>query len=340
MDLYPEKQLTEAAGSTPTLTYKHERVREKLREAITGGEWKKKLPGERILAKLFDANAKTVSKALTELAAEGLLDRGVGSGTYVKGKAPNAFTGDHWLLICDPGQTDSRIERLLRAAHPDLEVVVDIHSVRPKLLKQVSSVVVLAASVSDSFIFDLIVRQLTVMLIGTEARTFSTHAILFDRKQAISRAVRDLMLSGHRKLAAVGHPGSSDIVKDLRHAAIECAPDQTIELCTVNNVAASVSRGVTGFVCDSTETALAVKNELANFDLFVPGQASVTGVGTSGDDQIISGYFIHCSEIANAAIRLLNSKVGHPTTLWLPGRFIDRGTTGPPPLVPHILQAA
>src|ERR1700733_4643709 len=67
------------------MSYKFQRLRERLRQAIASGELNGKLPGERELAKRFHVNAKTLSKALTDLAAEGLLDRSIGRGTFVKG---------------------------------------------------------------------------------------------------------------------------------------------------------------------------------------------------------------------------------------------------------------
>jgi DNA-binding GntR family transcriptional regulator len=70
------------------LSYKFQRLRERLRQAVASGELNGKLPGERELARRFKANPKTLSKALTDLAAEGLLERAVGRGTYVRGAAP------------------------------------------------------------------------------------------------------------------------------------------------------------------------------------------------------------------------------------------------------------
>ena len=66
------------------LSYKFQRLRESLRQAIAAGTLSGRLPGERSLAKQFQVNAKTLSKALTDLAAEGLLDRTVGRGTFVR----------------------------------------------------------------------------------------------------------------------------------------------------------------------------------------------------------------------------------------------------------------
>src|ERR1051325_7279527 len=66
------------------LSYKFQRLRERLRDAVRNGELAGKLPGERELARRFKANPKTLSKALTDLAAEGLLERSIGRGTYVR----------------------------------------------------------------------------------------------------------------------------------------------------------------------------------------------------------------------------------------------------------------
>src|SRR4028118_1349319 len=67
------------------LSYKFQRLRERIRQAIETGELAGKLPGERVLARRFKVNAKTLSKALTDLAAEGLLERNIGLGTFVRG---------------------------------------------------------------------------------------------------------------------------------------------------------------------------------------------------------------------------------------------------------------
>src|SRR6266581_2271307 len=88
----------------PVLSYKFQRLRERLRSAVASGELTGKLPGERSLARRFHVNAKTLSKALTDLAAEGLLHRSIGRGTYVRGMdAGEGARGDHWLILCEEG---------------------------------------------------------------------------------------------------------------------------------------------------------------------------------------------------------------------------------------------
>src|SRR4051812_49188570 len=108
-----ETRATIANGATTAearLSYKFQRLREKLRTAIKSGELSGKLPGERQLARRFRVNAKTLSKALTDLAAEGLLERSIGRGTFVKqttdatAEAPVATNSDRWLIICDANE--------------------------------------------------------------------------------------------------------------------------------------------------------------------------------------------------------------------------------------------
>src|SRR5947207_11581039 len=105
------------------MSYKFQRLREKLREAIASGELSGKLPGERALARRFHVNAKTLSKALTDLAAEGVLDRSIGRGTFVKGSVPRGAAPTRWLIICDPDQISLPHVKILAANNPDAEIV-------------------------------------------------------------------------------------------------------------------------------------------------------------------------------------------------------------------------
>src|ERR1700677_4179927 len=86
----PAEKMMKGRPGPIGMSYKFQRLREKIRTAISSGELSGKLPGERLLARRFHVNAKTLSKALTDLAAEGILDRSIGRGTYIKGRAPAA----------------------------------------------------------------------------------------------------------------------------------------------------------------------------------------------------------------------------------------------------------
>ncbi|MCG8407227.1 MAG: GntR family transcriptional regulator [Phycisphaerales bacterium] len=70
-------------GRSSRLSYKFQRLREQIRAAILNGEFQGRLPGERELGRRYNANAKTVNKALCDLSSEGLLVRHIGRGTFV-----------------------------------------------------------------------------------------------------------------------------------------------------------------------------------------------------------------------------------------------------------------
>lgn len=74
-----------ASGSNGSghLSYKFQRLREQIRASVLGGEFEHRLPGERELGRRYNANAKTINKALSDLSSEGLLVRKVGRGTFV-----------------------------------------------------------------------------------------------------------------------------------------------------------------------------------------------------------------------------------------------------------------
>ena len=74
------------------------------------------------MARRVRVNAKTLSKALTDLAAEGVLERSIGRGTFVKSPPDPAaasqgsaapVVGERWLIICDPDQLSATIIRNL-----------------------------------------------------------------------------------------------------------------------------------------------------------------------------------------------------------------------------------
>src|SRR5215210_5270206 len=96
------------------LSYKFQRLRERLRDAVVTGELAGKLPGERELARRFKANPKTLSKALTDLAAEGLLERSIGRGTYVRSTAAPEELGGRWLMLVDSADRNSPVVEQLQ----------------------------------------------------------------------------------------------------------------------------------------------------------------------------------------------------------------------------------
>ncbi len=321
-----------AADPNIPLSYKFQRLREKLREAIASGELQGKLPGERALARRFGVNAKTLSKALTDLAAEGVLQRSIGRGTFVRGAVPDPATpaAEKWLLICDPDQLDAPLVKQLMAANPEAQPITDIDNIRPSFLNGFRTVVDLAGATPAPFLRDLVVRNMQLVAVGREPRTYSMHAVLMDGENAVVSLARDLMLAGHRRIAAVEARNSTFVSESLRKAAQRYAPDAEIDRCFPGDVRCLVEHGVTAMVCDSCPAASRVLEQLAAMQVAVPNQVSVAAVGYVGQDYPCSGYYVSWEQAAAAVLELLRERPPRPTTLWIPGRFMDQRTIAPP----------
>ncbi len=131
--LFPQSQETTAMLSDPDkdnptlgsnghgrLSYKFQRLREQIRASVLNGEFQHQLPGERELGRRYNANAKTINKALSDLSSEGLLIRRVGCGTFVasnNGGKPRENSQGRviWLL---PSRDESELphrQRMMQA---------------------------------------------------------------------------------------------------------------------------------------------------------------------------------------------------------------------------------
>ena len=312
------------------MSYKFQRLREKIRRAVERGELSGKLPGERALARRFRVNAKTLSKALTDLAAEGVLDRSIGRGTYVKGSAPATFarTG-RWLCLCAPGDEDACPVLHLRAEFPDIEIANAVESMRPSFLTQFNGVMNLCASTPDDFLRSLLVRNMSVVALNHEPKTYSMHAVLPDVMLGASRLARDLLLSGHRRLAALEPRGSKVVARALRQTCARFAPHAEIDDAEPAQASVLVDRGVTGLVCASATDARQARAALAASDADVPRRVSLVATGCACGASCCSGYFVECRQIVDAAVGLLRGNHTRPVVLWLAGSWVDRGTLAP-----------
>ncbi|MGA2497886.1 MAG: GntR family transcriptional regulator, partial [Tepidisphaeraceae bacterium] len=193
------------------LGYKFQRLRERLRQAVASGELSGKLPGERELAKVFRANPKTLSKALTDLAAEGLLERSIGRGTYVTGTpAPQAEAGQS-LVLTDSTRDNQLLVESLRQRNPAMECVSSTAQLRPSFLDHFKSVIDLSTSTPESLLRSLVVRGMSIVRIGLEPGFVRTHAVLLDTAHAATVLARQMLLAGHRHILVIETPGPQTV---------------------------------------------------------------------------------------------------------------------------------
>ena len=333
------------ADRADKLSYKFQRLRERLRSAIANGELTGKLPGERQLARRFRVNAKTLSKALTDLAAEGLLERAIGRGTFVMSPAeraaaadavaanttrPVANGGERWLIICDPEQAGANIVRDLCKVNPGAQVVTDTSNLRPSFLNQFKGAVNFAWETPDEFLRSLVVRNVNVVMVNREPSVFSMNAVLVDRALGASCLARDLMLVGHRRFVAVERRGQSSIADAIRRTAQRYVPEATVDAADPRDLPASVARGATAIICGTLPLAVEARALLDHAGIDIPGRVSLACVGSGIGQYPCSGYYIHADQKADAILQLLRDpQVRRPATLWLTGAYHELRTTGP-----------
>jgi DNA-binding transcriptional regulator YhcF (GntR family) len=310
------------------LSYKFQRLRERIRSAIETGELNGKLPGERVLARRFKVNAKTLSKALTDLAAEGLLERNIGLGTFVRGATTSRAT-QKCLVLHDAAQvTCPVLQALVDAGEFQLQLHEATDELPPSLLNPHRSVVVCAKTLSDEVLRDLVVRGKNVVQLDRTGPSFATHSVMIDRLTAAADLARHLMRSGHRNLMLISAERRTDLQKEL---VSHLPPSISLRAGGLDDVRMAIEHGVTGVICTSSETAAHVIAVLMGLGIDVPQQISVVAMGQiNSDDVPCSGQYVRVAEVANAVSHLLSDGSPHrPLTLWLAGQFIDAGTTRP-----------
>jgi hypothetical protein len=312
------------------MSYKFQRLREQIRQAVADGQLSGKLPGERELARRFRVNAKTLSKALTDLAAEGLLHRSIGRGTFVRGSegkkpAPSA----RWLLLLDP-DGDQTLADSFKSAIPMVEACHDVSSLRPSYLNQFSAVIDLAAATPETFIRDLLVRGIPVVAVGQELRTYSVNAVMLDSMLGASYLTRELVLGGHRRFLAIEERTKMTFADLIRRSAARYCQDFSVDACSAADAAHACAYGVTACICDSVPAAQRTRQALERAGIAVPQTISLAAVGWAARDYPCTGYYVDPRQQAAAVVEILASgQPNRPTTLWLSGNLIDRGTTGP-----------
>jgi hypothetical protein len=313
-------------------SYKFQRLRERIRQAVANGELTGKLPGERELARRFQVNAKTLSKALTDLAAEGLLSRSIGRGTFVKGSETETKVEGPWLLLGEAGLLTSPLGQSLLKLNPRIEQISEVESLRPSFLNQFSAVIDLASQTPPAFVRDLLVRNLPLVVVGREPSTYSTNTVLLDIAYLGGRLGQDMLLTGHRRIAVVETiktESESPIARALRSTISRYAPDASLTRCSVGEVIQLVEQGVTGIICDSTTSAAQVTALLNDATIGIPRVVSVAAVGQADSNFPCTGFYLSSEQQAEAISHLLQHgrNGGTGAVLWLTGKYIDRGTT-------------
>jgi DNA-binding transcriptional regulator YhcF (GntR family) len=312
------------------MSYKFQRLRERIRQAVTSGELSGKLPGERELARRFQVNAKTLSKALTDLASEGLLHRSIGRGTFVRSSQESSPEAQGaWLLLVD-ATSDAALIDALKSINPQAQTCNDLTAIRPSMLNQFTAVVDLASATPEALFRDLALRGISAVAVGQELRTYSVNGVMLDAMLGASLLARQLVLSGHRHFVAVEERGRIGIAESIRRTASRFCDDFSVDGCTASEVPFAIEYGVTACVCDSASAAVRTADALKQAGIAVPERMSLAAIGWTGEEYPCSGYYFDPAKQAAAIAEVLSgAHSGRPVTLWLAGQLVDRQTIAP-----------
>ena len=321
---------SDEAAQGRRLSYKFQRLRERVRSAIESGELHGKLPGERVLARRFKVNAKTLSKALTDLAAEGLLERNIGLGTFVRGSS-SPKTVQKCLVLHDPEQAGCPIiARLAQSDDIELQTHDVVGELPPSLLNPHRSIIVCSKTMTDDALRDLVVRGKIIVLLDRSAGSYTTHAVVIDRLSAAADLSRRMIRSGHSNLMLIGAERPIEMLRDLPPLL---PASVSVRAGTLDDVRNAADLGVTGLICTSPETARHASAMLAGLGIDVPEQVSITAMGRINDDEDVpcSGQYVRVDTVVQAIRHLLSESTPHrPIALWLGGEFTNQQTIALP----------
>ncbi len=343
--------------------YKFQRLREQIRAALASGELSGRLPGERGLAKRFGANAKTISKALNELTAEGLLVRRVGRGTFVAsmrgpGFAIHATKRYAWFVAADRNQAAGRAvyeealrvaekerhEVALRSVQASLDGMLPEHAITPAELRDFDGLVLFGAKPSRELLAELLRLHVPLVLVDVQHEAIRTNCVVSDCSAGAFALCEYLISLGHRdiRLAIDSEwmPSASSAELGYRSAMIRHA------LTSVPAVVANVSEappallegdgGPGALVCVGTELARVVVAEATRRRLQIPWDLSLAVLAEPGQTMPehlgLTEYQIDAATIANWVLHLLNqdSPGQMPQMVVVPGKVVDRGSCRPP----------
>jgi DNA-binding LacI/PurR family transcriptional regulator len=300
-------------GSLP----KYEVIRQTLADAIVSGQHPPghRLPSESQLVKIFSASRPTVNRALRELQLAGLIDRRVGSGSYVRADAAaRGYT--FGLLIPELGRTEI-FEPICRgmaeAQHGSQHVLLwgssfgdeanmeqqASRACRQLVSKKVSGVffapleLTLQKDAINRTIAESLDRAgIPMVLLDRDLVSYPERSrydlVGIDNRRAGYAITKHLIRSGCKRPVFIGRPGSAPTVDaraaGYREAVAAANPELEAQVCRIEpddraQVKAVLARlRPDGFVCANDFTAARLLRTLTGLRVGVPNKVRMVGI--------------------------------------------------------------
>ena len=198
-----------------------------------------RLPSEAALARQYGRSGTTVRKALAILAAEGLVLRKHGSGTYVGDRLPRATGTTGFLFFSDPTYLLT-VEYYRNAYRGVLDAAVDtdrsihlflVHERRPAVVadevaRRVDLSLIDSIICLEVFNHNLLAgfgKRMATVSIDFACYQAGVSSCFLDHQRNVDLAVEHLWLLGHRRIALIGSldPLRSDPAIQARSKAFE-----------------------------------------------------------------------------------------------------------------------
>ncbi|MBN1488629.1 MAG: GntR family transcriptional regulator [Phycisphaerae bacterium] len=345
------------------LSYKFQRLRERIRRAIDSGELSGKLPGERALARRFQVNAKTINKALSDLTTEGVVVRHIGRGTFVVASedepAPSLRAKRFaWVTLFDRSRAfqQARFECARRVAaaqghelvfhcvQADLDGRMPEQALSPAELREIDGVAIVGARPTRALLADLLRRHMHLVLVNIQSDHVQANCVVGDYAAGTFHLCEHLIALGHRDvqllvdsaLMPCGAVAELGYLAAMRRHGL--SPRRAV---SANPVSADPSffggRGAPrALLCVGAAMAQAARQEASRTERHIPRDLSlavVTGSGETMADRLgLTSYDIDDSKVIGWALELLNRNPAdrRPQMIVVPGSVVDRGSCGPP----------
>lgn len=344
------------------LSYKFQRLREQLRQSILSGQFSGRLPGERELGKRFAANAKTINKALCDLASEGLVVRHIGKGTFVAAPAVGTPTIHrrrvaHWVFsAADAPSADSTLPRLVeqalvgaghqlvrRAIDAPLGVPLNPSNTFFRGDDPIDAVMIFpplpltrpeAGLPADDFLLSLARRQVPTIFLGSSCESFKRHSVVPDYSDAGFVVAEFLLKTDCRHLVcAVVAPDGAEVRAALTGvqtaAARRGAKCEMVVVPADGTVGPLPSHENMGVICIGADALRGVQPQLAARKVRVPLVAVLEPGNDAARQAELTAYEFDPRRLAEWVMKLiLDARPGSPPIhVLVPGELQIRGTT-------------
>ena len=346
------------------LSYKYQRLRERLRMAVKTGELSGKLPGERELARRYAANAKTINKALSDLAMEGLVLRHVGRGTFVAdgiSLVSRPVVASRCFAWLAPGHIDDpdldhafgmartfladrghHIERV--ATELDNSGELPEASLTPRTMRQFDGAVVYSARPSRGFLANLRRRHLSVVLVNNHHSEIRLPTVLGDYAHAAFTICEQCALMGHHRIQVVIRPQSlpAAAAAEMGYRAAMALYRLPPMPCVLGAPDMDWSHTLLGenrptaLICVSGSLARKACELILGAGLATPADISIGVISEPGEkiaqERGLSAYDVDAGRVFHWAAELVLQGWSNqpPSVVIVPGNYVDRGSICPP----------